>query len=629
TVSVTNSTLGNYTLTNTHVPEVTSVNVTKIWNDSDNQDGLRPPVVTVELWNDTALVGTIELTNASGWKGNFTDLPVYSNGAKINYTVKEVKVANYTVSVTNSTLGNYTITNTHVPETTSINVTKVWNDMDDYDGIRPDNVTVVLLADDDEYGRIVLNDNTGWKGNFSDLPVYKDGKKITYSVKEIEISNYTSEITQVSNGTFVIKNTHNPICDLVISKYVNATKVFVNDTVEWNITLVNKGPSHAVGVVVNDTLPDGLKIVSSSVTAGRFDEKTRIWKIDALDVNHPVFLILVTQVVTNGTFTNVVVVNSTTPDSNETNNKANNTTEADPICDLEIKKLVSSKKAYVGEELTWTIIVINHGPSDAFDVKVQEDIPSSLRFISYTATKGKYDKNSQVWTIGKLESGSSVTLTIVTEVLSVGNITNPVEVNSSTPDSNKTNNKANNTTEASEICDLELVKSSDKKVYRVGDTMHWIIEVVNHGPCTAKGVWVSDVMPSGVKYIGYSASKGKYDKATGNWTIGNLAKGEKVTLDILCKVISPGLITNNANVTTSVNESDLTNNFDNATVKVVKNDEPVPPTPKPDVPVPEPIPEPENPVPQTTMHATGNPLAFLLVAIFAIFGAFWSRKEQE
>ena len=71
-------------MTNTHVPEVTSVNVTKIWNDSDNQDGLRPPVVTVELWNDTALVGTIELTNASGWKGNFTDLPVYSNGAKIN-----------------------------------------------------------------------------------------------------------------------------------------------------------------------------------------------------------------------------------------------------------------------------------------------------------------------------------------------------------------------------------------------------------------------------------------------------------------------------------------------------------------------------------------------------------------
>jgi len=255
--------------------------------------------------------------------------------------------------------------------------------------------------------------------------------------------------------------------------------------------------------------------------------------------------------------------------------------------------------------------------------------------VSYTATKGTFDKNTNIWTIGKLDNASTVTLTVVTKVLSVGNITNPVEVNSSTPDSNNTNNNANNTTEASELCDLELVKSSDKTVYYVGDTMHWIIEVVNHGPSPAKGVWVSDVMPSGVKYIGYSASKGDYDKATGNWTIGNLANGEKVTLDIICKVIEPGLITNNANVTGSVNESDLSNNHDNATVKVIENVEPEPkPEPKPEPeplpePTPEPTPEPETPVHEATMHATGNPLAYLIVAVFAIFGCLWSRRKQE
>ena len=97
-------------------------------------------------------------------------------------------------------------------------------------------------------------------------------------------------------------------------------------------------------------------------------------------------------------------------------------------------------------------------------------------------------------------------------------------------------------------------------------------------------------------------------------------------MDILCKVINPGLITNNANVTCSVNESDLTNNDDNATVKVIQKVQPVPP--KPD-PTPEPTPEPENPVHGPAMHATGNPIAYLLVAVFAIFGCFWSRKKQE
>lgn len=78
-----------------------------------------------------------------------------------------------------------------------------------------------------------------------------------------------------------------------------------------------------------------------------------------------------------------------------------------------------------------------------------------------------------------MNSGSRYTLTLVTKVLSVGNITNPVEVTTTTPDSNESNNKANNTTVAIEECDLEIIKSSDKSVYHVGDKMHWIIEVVN------------------------------------------------------------------------------------------------------------------------------------------------------
>ena len=435
----------------------------------------------------------------------------------------------------------------------------------------------------------------------------------------------SNESNNIANNTTVA----DPICDLVITKSVNASVVNVTDIVEWTITVVNRGPNTAENVVVNDTLPNGLKVLRLPENCKQ-NGNTIIWNIGSLEVDSPVSITLLTQVLVEGNITNIVVVNSTTPDTNETNNIANNTTVANPVCDLEIIKLVSSKKAYVGEDLTWTIIVINHGPSAASDVKVLEDIPDSLRLVSYTATKGTFDKNTNIWTIGKLDNASTVTLKIVTRVLSVGNITNPVDVTTSTPDSNETNNHANNTTEASELCDLAIMKSSDYKVYYVGDNMHWIIEVVNYGPSPARGVWVSDVMPSGVKFIRYSASKGNYDKATGNWTIGTLANGERVTLDILCKVMNPGLITNSAHVTGSGNESNLTDNDDNATISAIEKVQPVPPSPEPTPePTPESTPEPENPVHEATMHATGNPIAYLLVAVFALFGCFWSRKKQE
>ena len=145
--------------------------------------------------------------------------------------------------------------------------------------------------------------------------------------------------------------------------------------------------------------------------------------------------------------------------------------------------------------------------------------------------------------------------------------------------------------------------------------MHWTIVVTNNGPSTAKDVVVSDVLPSGVKFISFKVSKGSYDVSTGKWNIGELANGETVFIEIYCKVITTGSITNYASVTSSTKDSNLTNNHDSSTILV--NDTPE----EPDVPD-----EPDHPV---TMHSTGNPLAYLLVAICILVGSFWSRNRKE
>uniref|UniRef100_UPI00262FF83A Cna B-type domain-containing protein n=1 Tax=uncultured Methanobrevibacter sp. TaxID=253161 RepID=UPI00262FF83A len=645
--TITNSTAGNYTVTNSHIPVLTEVNVTKVWEDADDFDGIRPPSVVVELLDNGTKIDEATLSADNGWFASFTGLYVYThNGTLINYTVREVPVAGYNVTITNDTAYNFTVTNNHTLYIRNMTVAKVTLDKVVFinDKVRflivvtntgecnLTNVTVTEIFEDEDLNYEYFIDSTNrWKQTGDYVFAYEGtlgvGDNANFTVVFTALRNgtllnsvnATSNQTEnkSSNNTTVV----NPICDLQIIKLVNLSRVYVNESVEWTIVVVNKGPSTAEDTVVRDILPKGLSIISADPSAGSFDEKTRIWEIGDLDIDTPVSLVLVTKVLASGNFTNVVTVNSTTPDSNMSNNKANNTTEAIPICDLEIIKLVSSKKSFVGEELTWTIRVTNHGPSPALNVKVFEDLPDSLEFIRYEATKGKFNKATNIWTIGKLNNGESVTLKIVTKVLRVGNITNPVEVSTTTPDSNKSNDKANNTTEAISICDLEIKKSSDKKEYSKGDRMHWIIEVVNHGPSPATGVVALDKLPAAVKYMSYTASKGSYDASTGKWNIGDLAIGESVRLDILCLILATGEITNNANVTCNENETDLDNNHDNATciVKDIPNNET------------------EN-VTNHTEHApahtqaalkeTGNPVAYLLFALLAIFASCWSRKEQ-
>ena len=103
-----------------------------------------------------------------------------------------------------------------------------------------------------------------------------------------------------------------------------------------------------------------------------FNEVISEWSIGTLEKDTPVSLVLVTKVLINGTFINIATVNTTTPESDYTNNEANNTTRADPICDLVIIKVVDSKKVYLGEIVSWTIKITNNGPSEALDVKVED-----------------------------------------------------------------------------------------------------------------------------------------------------------------------------------------------------------------------------------------------------------------
>ena len=191
-------------VTNTHNPETVILSGTKVWKDNNNQDGKRTDKVKVQIFKGEGekaeLVQEIEVSEATGWKFESKALPKYENGTEIKYTVKEVAVKEYTSTITPEKDGKYTITNEHTPEKITVKGKKIWDDANNKDGIRPDSITVALLANGKETGKTVtvtkataLSDNE-WAFEFTDLDRYANGKPIEYTVKEVgTVNGYTAK----------------------------------------------------------------------------------------------------------------------------------------------------------------------------------------------------------------------------------------------------------------------------------------------------------------------------------------------------------------------------------------------------------------------------------------------------
>ena len=212
--TVTEDTVANYsaaidgtTITNSYKPGKTSVTVTKRWEDNNDQDGKRPSAIKVQLYADGKAQGKeVELSAKNNWTHTFSNLPLKAKGKEIQYQVKEVgTVKGYTSTVDDSKKGNVVITNSRTPEVTEVAVKKIWDDADNKDSLRPEKITVRLLADGQEVAVKEITATDNWQASFTDLPVYKEGKKITYTITEDPVVGYTTTI-----DGFTVTNRHTP-----------------------------------------------------------------------------------------------------------------------------------------------------------------------------------------------------------------------------------------------------------------------------------------------------------------------------------------------------------------------------------------------------------------------------------
>ncbi len=219
---------------------------TKTWSDAENQDGLRPEQVTIKLLaNGTETGQTTTATAANGWTYEFTGLDAKdAQGQAITYSVAEEAVTGYT-----STVNGYDITNSHTPETVDVRGTKTWEDGDNQDGLRPEQITVKLLADGVETGQTTTaTAANNWTYEFTNLPKNKAGKAISYSVAEEAVAGYNTTV----NGY-----------DLTNNHATDLTSVSGTKTWEDNDDQDGLRP----GQVTIKLLADGVETGQTAVTA--------------------------------------------------------------------------------------------------------------------------------------------------------------------------------------------------------------------------------------------------------------------------------------------------------------------------------------------------------------------------
>ena len=194
------SAVDGYNVTNNHTPATVKVAGTKTWNDNNNQDGIRPSSITVNLLANGRQVASKKVSASDNWQYSFDNLAAYANGQKITYTVTENAVAGYT-----SAVDGYNVTNNHTPATVKVAGTKTWNDNNNQDGIRPSSITVNLLANGRQVASKTVSASDNWQYSFDNLAAYANGQKITYTVTEDAVAGYTSTV-----DGYNITNTHNP-----------------------------------------------------------------------------------------------------------------------------------------------------------------------------------------------------------------------------------------------------------------------------------------------------------------------------------------------------------------------------------------------------------------------------------
>lgn len=164
------------------------------WSDVDNYDKLRPERLEVVLYRGGKVYQRGTADADTGWACSFKADKADEEGKAYEYTVSVKAPKGYKASA-----DGYKVTLTHVP-VTSMGIKVSWNDKNNKDGVRPDEVNLVIYQNGKEFRTVTVYKKNSWKLSVKDLPKFDENhKEYAYALScDKEPSSYTAAVKGTS-----------------------------------------------------------------------------------------------------------------------------------------------------------------------------------------------------------------------------------------------------------------------------------------------------------------------------------------------------------------------------------------------------------------------------------------------
>src|SRR5699024_3384712 len=417
---------------------------------------------------------------------------------------------------------------------------KIWIDygIEDY---RPDKITVQLIREINGEDVIVAekevksNGTNKWEYKFDGVYLYDtNGKKITYKIKEIvsdEVSNiYESESGEFSDGTINLRNILKNEPEIQLVKTGESTSEYGKDVIEtgkdinYTFEITNTGILPLKDITLTDELPGMSEFTYETLNGEPFTGDiaelilqpgdvlvaTASYEVAQEDFNH-------------GQVDNHAEVKgtSTVPEPDQYPEMApfeeeEVTDDDDASVPGELEPSISLTKTAdkenvteAGETITYTFEATNTGNTTLTDVTLTDDmLGGDITLEKKTLNPGE-------------STTATATYDVTQEDINAGDIVNEADVEGTPPPAytenpdnpDKVTDEDDETVEANQTSEIELVKEADKEELVEGETITYTFTATNTGNTTLTQVEITDIL-DGISDIDYLTVNGddNFDK---------------------------------------------------------------------------------------------------------------------
>ncbi|MCH6559377.1 DUF11 domain-containing protein [candidate division KSB1 bacterium] len=334
--------------------------------------------------------------------------------------------------------------------------------------------------------------------------------------------------------------------DLELTKSASQDSAQVGESFSYNLKIVNNGPDPASDIILTDVLPGFISIHDFSLQPNSISQDTLFWQFASLAVGDSVEISFDARIedtipVLPSQLTNTAQV--TAPQEvNAANSTATAVVMAVPMrYDLELTKSADLDSVQIGSGFSYVLKIVNHGPDAATDIRLRDVLPGFVSIVDFSLQPSSTSQDTLFWQFDSLAVGDSIQITLGArieptppslpfQIINTASVTAPDE-------SNLANNTANALVTIIPISyDLEITKSASADTLRPKTSFDYSLNVINHGPDTAKDIMIWDVKPEFVTFSDVNPQPSSIKQDTLIWRVDSLRVGETFEITIGTRV---------------------------------------------------------------------------------------------